>query len=281
MASAASVPKKRPLVPRDDASGNNGRLRWTKTTTALSLGPATRRTSHATVMTKPNTRMKPARAHPSALNAILTIPMRPLRSLLLCATLLTLVSPMRATTVIPPDFSDLAASSDYVVRGKVKSLSNEIRQQDGREVPFTLVEIEVSEVIAGTPPAKVVLTALGGRTSDGGELVVEGVPHFVVGDDSIYFVKDNGTSFYPLYGVMHGLYPIKRDKATGRDYVARANGLPLSATAEVALPLAEGKEAQLLRRQLKISDALSVAEFKQSIRDARAAAKNGGKNHVK
>lgn len=205
--------------------------------------------------------------------------MRPLRLCLLCAAVLTAVSATQATTVIPPAFPDLVASSDYVIRGKVKSLTNEIRQRDGREVPFTLIEIAVSEVITGTPPEKVVLKMLGGKTSDGGELTVEGVPHFVVGDESIYFVKNNGTNFYPLAGVMHGLYPVKRDKATGREYVARANGLPLSATAEIGLPLAEGAMAQELRKHIKASDALSVAEFKQSIRETRAAAK-GGKAHA-
>lgn len=207
--------------------------------------------------------------------------MRPLRLCLLCAAMLTTVSATRATTVMPPEFPDLVASSDYVIRGKVKSVTNEIRQRDGREVPLTLAEIAVSEVIAGAPPEKVVLTMLGGRLADGSELVVEGVPRLAVGDENIFFVKNNGTSFYPLTGVMHGLYPVKRDKSTGREYVTRANGLPLSATAEVGLPLAEGAMAQELRKHIKVSDALSVTEFKQSIRATRAAATKGEKTHAK
>lgn len=207
--------------------------------------------------------------------------MRPLRILALGAMLLAAAAAARATSVIPPEFSELSANADYVIRGKVKSLTNEIRLRDGREVPFTLVEVQVSEVIAGDAPAKVVLTMLGGKTSDGGELVVEGAPKFTVGDESILFVKDNGKAFYPLYAVMHGVYPIKRDKTTGREYVARANGLPLAATAEVALPLAEGEAAKLLRRQIKTSDALTPAEFRQSIRDARDTAKNGGQSNVR
>jgi hypothetical protein len=207
--------------------------------------------------------------------------MRPLRFLALCATLLAATAAAHATSVIPPEFSELSQKSDYVVRGVVKSVRNEIRVRNGREVPFTLAEVEVTDAIAGTVPAQVVLSMLGGKTSDGSELSIDGTPRFVVGDESIFFVKNNGTSFYPLYAVMHGLYPIKRDKATGREYVARANGLPLSATAEVALPLAEGKLAQELRKHIKVSDALSVTEFKQSIRETRAAAKNGGKSNAK
>lgn len=207
--------------------------------------------------------------------------MRPVRYLIALATLLATGLAARATSVIPPEFSELAANSDYVIRGKVKSLANEIRLRDGREVPFTRVEVQVSEVIAGDAPAKVVLTMLGGKTSNGDELVVEGAPKFTVGDESILFVKDNGTAFYPLYAVMHGVYPVKRDKASGREYVARANGLPLAATAEVALPLAEGEMARELRKHIRISDALTPAEFARSIRETRAATKNGGKTNVR
>ncbi|HLP26024.1 MAG TPA: hypothetical protein VK477_10120 [Acidobacteriota bacterium] len=196
------------------------------------------------------------------------LPMRSIRFLALCATLLAATAAARATTVIPPDFTELVSESDYVIRGKVKSLSNEQQMREGRGMPFTLVEIEVTAVIAGEVPPKVVLRMLGGRTSEG-ELRVQGAPRFVVGDESVFFVKNNGVSFYPLYGVMHGVYPIKRDKATGREYVARANGLPLSATAEVGLPLAEGPMAKQLRKFIKASDALSVSEFTQSVREAR------------
>jgi len=221
-----------------------------------------------------------ARARKSA-SVPLFLLMRPLRLCLLCAAMLTTVSVTRATTVIPPEFPELVASSDYIIRGKVVSLTNEIRQREGREVPFTLAEIAVSEVIAGTPPAKVVLTMLGGSTSDGRELHVEGVPRLTVGDEHILFVQGNGTNFYPLKGVMHGLYPVKFDKKLGREYVARANGVPLSSTAEVALPLAEGKIALLLSRLRTAEDALTPNEFVQSIRETRIAKNNGGVSRAK
>jgi hypothetical protein len=206
--------------------------------------------------------------------------MRLIRTSLCAAALLLTAAASRATTVIPPEFPSLVQTSDYVVRGVVKSTQNEIRIHNGREVPFTLATIEVSEVIAGTPPAQVVLTMLGGTTSDGSQLTVEGAPRFAVGDKAIFFVKDNGKNFYPLNSVMHGLYPVMQDKATGREYVARANGVPLAAVAEIALPMAEGKAAQELRRQRSLADALSVDEFKQSIRAVRAE-QNGVAAHAR
>ena len=206
--------------------------------------------------------------------------MRPLNILLAAAGILAGAAGLHATTVVPPEFPELVQGSDYIIRGKVTALRNEIRWRDGREVPFTQVEIQVAEVIAGTPPAQVVLTMLGGRTSDGGVLTVDGVPQFQVGDQDILFVQGNGTNFHPLRAVMHGRYPVRFDKKLGREYVARANGVPLAATAEVALPLAEGKLAQLLRRQRRADDALTPSEFIQSIREVRAARAQGGKSHA-
>jgi hypothetical protein len=207
--------------------------------------------------------------------------MRPLRFFLVAAALAVGTSGLRATTVVPPEFPELVQDSDYVIRGRVVALRNEVRLRGGRELPFTLIDLEVRQVIVGTPPARVTLAMLGGTTSDGSELRVEGVPHFTVGQEDILFVQGNGTNFYPLHAVMHGRYPVKFDKKLNREYVARANGVPLSATAEVALPLAEGKLAQLLRKQIKPEDALSPAEFVQSIREARAAREQGGQRHAK
>jgi hypothetical protein len=195
--------------------------------------------------------------------------MRPFPVLLAAAVWLAAAAPAAATTVEPPEFGHLVHSSDYVVRGRVVAVRHEVRVREGRELPFTLVELEVSEVVAGTPPERVVLSMLGGPVADG-ELVVEGVPRFTVGDEDILFVRDNGLNFHPLNAVPYGRYPVLRDKKLGREYVARANRVPLSATAEVALPLAEGKLAQELRRRIRPDDALTPAEFIRSIRAVRA-----------
>lgn len=206
--------------------------------------------------------------------------MRLPRLLFAAAALAVGVTASRATTVVPPDFPELVQSSDYVIRGRVVALRNEVRLQDGREVPFTLIEVDVKQVIAGEAPERVTLRMLGGRTSDG-ELRVEGVPHFTVGDESILFVQGNGQNYFPLTAAAHGLYPVKVDKKTNREYVARANGVPLSATAEVALPLAESRLAQQLRKTLNPADALSPSEFIASIRAARASLEREEQIHAR
>jgi hypothetical protein len=101
--------------------------------------------------------------------------------------------------------------------------------------------------------------------------VVAGVPQFKVGDEDIFFVQGNGRNFYPLYAVMHGKYPVRRDQTTGREYVTRSNGVPLTDVAQVALPMAAGPAAELQRRMSRTTDALSPAEFSRLIRKEREA----------
>ena len=223
--------------------------------------------------------MVPAKESPPA-----PIPVPAMRFLLPCAlaaVLLAAVPPAGATTVEPLDFAELVASSDYVVRGRVVARRDEVVRRDGRDVPYTRIEVAVQEVVAGTPPAQVVLRVLGGRLPDGSELRVDGVPPFTVGDEEFLFVKGNGVNFYPTNGVMYGRYPVLFDKRLGRNYVARSNRVPLAATAEVGLPLAEGKLAQLLRRQIRADDALTPEEFSASIRAARGAKDGKGVSHAR
>ena len=132
------------------------------------------------------------------------------------------------------------------------------------------VERVMLEVVAGMPPQPLVLVMLGGRSGDR-ELVVAGVPQFKVGDEDIFFVQGNGRNFYPLYAVMHGKYPVRRDQTTGREYVTRSNGVPLTDVAQVALPMAAGPAAELQRRMSRTTDALSPAEFSRLIRKEREA----------
>lgn len=205
-----------------------------------------------------------------------------LRLHLLRAAAAVLLLPLTAlaTTVVPPEFPALVRESDYIVRARVAHVAQEVHLRDGREVPFTLVTLDVLEVIAGTPPTPLVLRQLGGRTSDG-ELTVAGVPRFQVGDEDILFVSGNGKNFHPLTAIGHGRYPVRYDKKLRREYVARANGVPLAATAEVALPLAEGKLARQLRAMRRADDALTPAEFIQSIRAARTERTPGGSNRAR
>ena len=183
----------------------------------------------------------------------------------------------RATTVAPPTFTNLVNESDYIIRAVVKSVCAEVRVKNGKRKIYTSVELEVRETIAGTPPEHVVLVMLGGRVGDE-ELRVEGVPQFQVGDEDILFVKDNGRQFYPLTAIMHGKYPVLKELASGREYVARANKVPLTAADEVSLPM-EGAASTMLQQAKSPAQALTPAQFITQIRAAAKSAQAPARLH--
>lgn len=146
-----------------------------------------------------------------------------------------------ATTVVAPEFDSLVQQAEYVVRGTVKSVVSEWREQNGHRNIVTLVEIDVAETIAGTPPSQLVLQMLGGRVGEK-QMIVQGAPVFSTGEEHILFIRGNGVQFTPLVALMHGQYPIKKDSA-GRRYIARSDGLPLLNERDVSAPIHAAQKA--------------------------------------
>ena len=171
-----------------------------------------------------------------------------------------------ATTVIPPSFEQLVNESDYIIRAVVKSVTSEYRTGAGGKTIITKVALDVREVIAGTPPAEVVLEILGGKIGDE-QMVLEGAPRFKVGDEDILFVQGNGRTIVPLVAMMHGRYPVVREPGTGRRYMARENKVPLSDPAEVAQPMA-GRGPAIQRAEQIPAQAMTPEEFVQQIKAA-------------
>ena len=183
------------------------------------------------------------------------------------AVFAALVCGAPATTVIAPDFDQLVNESDYVVRAVVKSVTSEYRASpNGRKI-ITKVEVEVREVVTGTPPARVVLEMLGGKVGDE-SMVLEGAPQFKVGDEDVLFVSGNGQNIYPLFAIMHGRYPVLREPGTGRIYMARSNQVPLQDTAEVAQAMTDGGAAALPGKGKNPAQALTPEQFVQQIKAA-------------
>lgn len=172
-----------------------------------------------------------------------------------------------ATTVIPPDFNQLVNESDYIIRAVVKSVTSEYRTNTSGRKIFTKVALDVQEVIAGTPPSEVVLEILGGKVGDE-QMVLEGAPRFKVGDEDILFVRGNGNTIVPLVAMMHGRYPIMRDTATGRKYMARENKVPLSDTSEIAQPIMSESSTGGQAPAKTASQAMTPEEFIQRIKGA-------------
>lgn len=142
----------------------------------------------------------------------------------------------RATTVIAPDFDTLVKQADYVVRAVVNSKTAEWRSDaHGRHI-ITKVKLDVLEIIKGLPPSPLVLEMLGGRIGSQ-EMVVDGAPNFIVGEEEILFIHGNGRQFNPLVSLMYGMYPVSLDSASGQRFVHRSNGSPLYDVKDIALPM--------------------------------------------
>jgi hypothetical protein len=173
---------------------------------------------------------------------------------------------LSATSVQPPELDSLVRQSDYVVRAVVKSITPEWRVHAGSRYISSRVELEVREIIKGTPPAPLVLDLTGGKIGDD-ELIIQGMPRFEVGDERVLFVHGKHRKMMPIVALMHGIYPIVRDSRTGQDHVLRSNGQPLYSAQEVALPM---DQSSAVKRQNPQARPLSAAAFASHIRQRAA-----------
>ena len=203
---------------------------------------------------------------PTSPNAFRFSPPR-LEFLLAGFALALMAIPAHATSVVPPQFDQLVNESDCIVRAVVKSVTAEWRGAPGDGSIFTRIELEVREVIAGTPAQPLILEMLGGKVGDQ-EMTLAGAPKFTVGQEDILFIQGNGRNVYPLVAIMHGRYPILKAAGTGREYVVRSNQVPLTDTAEVALPMTEGAAAAMQAKMKSPDQALTPAAFAQRVKAA-------------
>lgn len=187
-----------------------------------------------------------------------------------CASLLLVSDTLQGTTVVAPEFAELVNDSDFVVRSKVRKVNSSWETHNGQRHIFTTVELDVVETLGGTPPKPLVLLFLGGRVGNE-ELVIEGVPSFVVGQEDILFVRGNGRQFCPLTAVSHGRYPLTRGQ-DGVVRVNRSNHSPLHKVNEVVLPLEHSDALHETKRPEEAEDTpgMSVEDFSQAIRTALA-----------
>ncbi len=164
--------------------------------------------------------------------------MRILTAFLFCALAISAPA-LRATTVVPPSFSELVEKAEAIYRGKVTAIeSRYVDRPDGSRVIKTFVTVAIDKVLKGAAQSAVTLEFLGGRVGED-SLLVTGMPKFTVGAEDFFFVQQNGRQFCPLVAVMHGRYRVLRDATEGRDYIARDNRAPLTDLAEVGLPMTE------------------------------------------
>lgn len=154
---------------------------------------------------------------------------------LVAAVALLLGAPLaRATTVVQPTFAELVSTADYVVRAEVQSVASSWRDnpaQPGQRYIGSTITLTVREIIKGAPPQPLVLDTVGGKVGND-ELRVDGTPRLASGDECILFVRGNGHTFFPLVGLMHGYFPVLRDRS-GSAQVLQHDGQPLTSVAQL------------------------------------------------
>jgi hypothetical protein len=173
----------------------------------------------------------------------------------------------QATSVVPPSFAELVADADAIYRGRVTALqARRVERPDGQgSVIKTFVTLAVERVLKGPAREEITLEFLGGMVGDE-QLEVTGMPKFAVGGREFVFVQKNGVQFCPLVALGHGRYRVRHDTASGRDYIERDNGLPLTDPAEVAVPLQQlPTPLRAASAASSLARALSPAAFEASV----------------
>ncbi len=181
-------------------------------------------------------------------------------SFLASALIAAVVSIASATTVIPPTFEQLVNEADTIFQGTVSNVQSEWTGTGSDRHIQTRVTFAVEDAIKGRPGSSYTVSMLGGTVGDR-TMEVTDAPQFKVGDRDILFVEHNGTQFIPLVGIMHGRFRVQREQATGREFVATNDGLPVvdvnqlgkdehAATAAQGTPLTPAAFKSVVRTQV-------------------------------
>ena len=169
-----------------------------------------------------------------------------------------------ATSVRPPEFSDLVEKAEVVVRGEVVGVRCEWRGTADTRRIVTLVRFRIDRALIGHPPEELELEFLGGKVGTE-RLEISGMPEFRVGDRDIIFVQNNGRQLCPLVGFSHGRYLVVDGAfAWEPPTVARNNTVPLESVEEVTLPLSEGAAVVQQLKRVKRAP-LTVEQFEAAI----------------
>lgn len=174
--------------------------------------------------------------------------------------------PVGATTMLRADLPQMAQTSDAVVQGVVRRVQS--RWSGDKRRIVTDVEIQVTESLKGQSGGTVLVTQLGGRVGDIGQ-VVSGLASFSEGEEVVVFLEKRGVSAFQLAGMAQGKYQVQR-----------------AGPSAMAVPAPTG-DAVLIdpkTRQETVSSAktLSLEELKAAVRTAvqaqqAAPAKKGAK----
>lgn len=131
-------------------------------------------------------------------------------------------SSVRATTIVPLDAAALADQAELIFTGTAVH-SEVVLSQDGT-FPFTYITFRVDEALKGGVKNSELTLAVPGAEVEGQYYVVEGSPHFEIGERYLLFVRGNGTARFPLVGWDQGQLRFEKAAEPGRSLLMDSHG---------------------------------------------------------
>ncbi|MDQ2825275.1 MAG: hypothetical protein M3R29_07490 [Verrucomicrobiota bacterium] len=162
--------------------------------------------------------------------------MKKLSHLSVLAALITALSSVHATTVIPPTFDQLVDQAELIFQGTVTDVRSQWVGEGSQRQIVSYVTFKVEDAIKGSPGESYAIRMLGGTVGDE-TMGVSDAPKFNLGDKNILFVENNGSQFVPLVGIMHGRFRIERDQS-GQEVVMSNDGEPVKNVARLGKDVA-------------------------------------------
>jgi hypothetical protein len=129
---------------------------------------------------------------------------RDVTSFVVCMTVATAASAM---VVVPADFSEMVASSELVVHGRVVGARPQVTSD--RRTIETVVTVSVVSVIKGAPGDTVYFRVPNGQVGRYRRVMV-GAPEFAPGDEVVLFLKGRPPVVPMPFGLTQGVYRVAR-----------------------------------------------------------------------
>ena len=178
-----------------------------------------------------------------------------MRILALLTALLVVSPTLSATVVLPAEFTEIVAGSQIIVYGRVSDVRAE--WTDGRRRIESVVTVEASSFLRGTPTPTVTFRVPGGQI---GRLksVTVGAPAFQAGEELVLFLRAQGPAVPQVFGVHQGIFRVRVDARSG----ARIVAFPV---------IGQGADGQRVVRGAAERRPLSLDQFAHTVRSVLQA----------
>lgn len=176
-----------------------------------------------------------------------------MRRFILIVIVLLCARDLRATVLVPAEFSEVVAGSQIIVYGRVTSARAE--WSDDRSRIDTIVTMMAGSYLKGGPGSTVTFRVPGGQIGRYRNVMI-GAPQLQPGEEAVLFLNASGPSIARIFGLSQGLYRVKVDAGTGQRTV-----IP-------PVLVANGDEAQSVARGDAKRRQLSLDEFAATVRQA-------------